>query len=282
MMKPLNLMLLLSMFAVHATANDSLPPTQPNVLFIPIDDLNDWEGTMGGNPQAKTPNLDKLFKQGMLFTNAHCSQAVCMASRNSLLSGIHPSTLGWYSSTTSMRKTYDQVMGEHKMLPQHFKDNGYETLAVGKVFHQGVSDYSDRTRDFWDETAPGYKVPKNLLARGDGYGGNHFYPFPKNGSQITNHYGKKFADGNSLCYGALDRDDMPGGKMFDELIADWAVEQLNRDHAKPFFLAFGFVRPHVPSRPTRTLRRIGGLGKSIFFEYFGDDFGTLDLRSLAT
>lgn len=219
---------------------------KPNVLFISIDDLNDWEGAMGGNRQAKTPHLDKLFGNSVLFTNAHCSQAVCTASRNSLLSGIHPSTSGWYSSTSSMRKSYDQVMGDHKMLPQHFKDNGYQTLAAGKVFHQGVSDYKDRTKDFWHETAPGYKIPKKLLARGEGYGGRHFYPFPKTGSQIIDRYGPKFDDGHSLCYGALDRDDIPGGKMYDELIADWAVDQLGKKHDKPFFMAVGFVRPHVP------------------------------------
>ena len=113
-------------------------PTQaqkPNVLFISIDDLNDWTGALKGHPQAITPNLDRLCDQGMLFTNAHCSQAVCTASRNSLLSGLHPSTTGWYGSTSAMRKTYDQVMQDHKMLPQHFKDNGYTTLAVGKIFH---------------------------------------------------------------------------------------------------------------------------------------------------
>jgi iduronate 2-sulfatase len=109
-----------------------------------------------------------------------------------------------------------------------------------------VSDYKDRTDDFWDEIAPDYKVPKDLKDRGDGYGGSKFYPFPKNGSQIVNRYGKKFADGHSLCYGALDREDMPGGKMFDELIAEWAVDQLSQDHEKPFFMAVGFVRPHVP------------------------------------
>ncbi|MCF8380410.1 MAG: sulfatase [Bacteroidales bacterium] len=219
---------------------------QPNVLFISIDDLNDWVGALEGNPQVITPNMDKLFGQGVLFNNAHCSQAVCTASRNSLLSGIHPSSSGWYSSTKDMEKSYDQVMGDHKMLPQYFKDNGYETMAVGKVFHSGVSDYKDRTTDFWDEIAPNYKVPKDLRDRGDGYGGTHFYPFPKDGSQIVNHYGEEFADGHSLCYGALDREDMPGGKMFDELIAEWAVEKLNEDHEKPFFLAVGFVRPHVP------------------------------------
>jgi len=145
-----------------------------------------------------------------------------------------------------MRKSYDAVMGDHKMLPQYFKDNGYKTLAVGKVFHSGVSDYKERTQDFWDETAPEYKVPKELKARGDGYGGTKFYPFPKEGSQIVNHYGEDFDDGHSLCWGALEREDMPGGKMFDELIAEWAVDQLNRDHDQPFFLAVGFVRPHVP------------------------------------
>ena len=219
---------------------------RPNVLFISIDDLNDWEGAMLGNPQAKTPNLDKLFDSGVLFTNAHASQAVCTASRNSLLSGIHPSSSGWYGSTRDMVKTYDQVMGDHKMLPQFFKDNGYKTLAVGKVFHSGVSDYKDKTELFWDETAPTYKVPKELKDRGEGYGGTKFYPFPKEGSQIVDRYGQDFRKGNSLCYGALDEEDIPGGKMFDELIAEWAVDKLEEEHEKPFFMAVGFVRPHVP------------------------------------
>ncbi len=238
--------LLLSLFTGYLTALSGQDDKRPNVLFISIDDLNDWIGELGGHPQAITPNMDELFGQGVLFTNAHCSQAVCTASRNSLLSGLHPSSSGWYSSTSDMNRSYDDVMGSHKMLPQHFRDSGYKTMAVGKIFHKGVSDYSDRTEDFWDEIAPDYKVPKDLKDRGDGYGGTKFYPFPKEGSQIVNHYGKDFADGHSLCYGALDREDMPEGKMFDELIAEWAVDQLSKDHEKPFFLAVGFVRPHVP------------------------------------
>ncbi len=219
---------------------------RPNILFISIDDLNDWTGNLGGHPQAITPNLDELAKQGILFTNAHCSQAVCTASRNSLLSGLHPTTSGWYGSISAMRKTYDQVMEDHKMLPHYFKDHGYKTMAVGKIFHQGVTDYKDKMDDFWDEVAPDYNVPKDLRDRGDGYGGNKFYPFPRKGSQVVNHYGKDFNSGHSLCWGALEREDMPGGKMFDELIADWAVDRLTEDHDDPFFLAVGFVRPHVP------------------------------------
>lgn len=238
--------LLILALLLGLSACDREEPAQPNVLFISIDDLNDWIGALNGNPQAITPNLDQLCEEGVLFNNAHCSQAVCTASRNSLLSGIHPSSSGWYSSTSAMKKTYEQVMGDHKMLPQYYKDNGYKTMAVGKIFHSGVSDYKDRTDDFWDQVAPDYKVPKDLRDRGDGYGGTKFYPFPREGSQIVNHYGEDYANGHSLCYGPLDREDMPGGKMFDELISEWAVARLQEDHEKPFFLAVGFVRPHVP------------------------------------
>ncbi|MDP4646381.1 MAG: sulfatase [Akkermansiaceae bacterium] len=236
------------LFPICSLAQAEKEGKHPNVLFISVDDLNDWEGALGGNSQALTPNMDKLFKKGVLFTNAHCSQAVCNASRNSVLSGLHPSTSGWYGSTKDMKETFDQVMGDHKMLPQHFRDNGYYAMAVGKVFHEGVSDYKERTDDFWDDTGPKYKITreKELLARGHGYGGKHFYPFPKEGSQITNHYGEDYEDGNSLCAGPLDPEDMPGGKMFDEIIAKWAVDQLKETYDKPFFLAVGFIRPHVP------------------------------------
>ena len=237
----------LAMWVGSAAAQDSSAEAlqRPNVLFIAVDDLNDWEGQLGGHPLAQTPHMDRLFGEGVLFTNAHCSQAVCNASRNSLLSGLHPSSSGWYGSTKIMRASYSDVMGDHKMLPQHFRDSGYYTLTAGKIFHQGASDYSDRTKDFWDETAPKYKVKGELRDRGDGYGGTMFYPFPKKGSQISRFYGKD-ADGNALCGGPLDREDMPGGKMFDEQIADWAVEKLSDEYEKPFFMAVGFVRPHVP------------------------------------
>ena len=147
-----------------------------------------------------------------------------------------------------------------------------------------MSDYKERTKAFWDKTAPDYKVPKDLKDRGDGYGGTKFYPFPKEGSQIVKHYGEAFASGHSLCWGALDREDMPGGKMFDELIAEWAVDQLSQDHDKPFFMAVGFVRPHVPYTapkayfdlynldaikipkvPTDEMADIPAMGKSIAF-----------------
>mgnify|MGYP000291663735 CR=1 FL=1 len=112
----------------------------PNVLFISVDDLNDWTGSQGGHPQTITPHMDRLAAEGMQFSNAHCSQAVCTASRNSLPSGLHPASTGWYGSTSAMRRSYGEVMGEHTMLPQYLREHGYKTRAVGKVFHSGVSD----------------------------------------------------------------------------------------------------------------------------------------------
>ena len=232
--------------AVAVESPGNVSADQPNVLFIVVDDLNDWQRALGGHPQVKTPNMDRLFKQGVLFTNAHASQAVCNASRNSVLSGLHPVSTGWYGSTTVMQRSYADVMRGHKMLPQFFRDHGYHTLTAGKVFHDGASDYPDLTKAFWNETARNYKVPKGLLKRGDGYPGRKFYPFPKNGSQLSRTLGKKYEDGNSLCCGPLDPEDIPDGKMFDELIAAWAVKNFKRKFKKPFFMATGFVRPHAP------------------------------------
>ncbi|MDE3740921.1 sulfatase [Maribacter polysaccharolyticus] len=230
--------------------------SKPNVLFISVDDLNDWEGALNGYPKAMTPNMDKLFNEGVLFTNAHCSQPVCTASRNSLLSGIHPTTSGWYSSTGNMKKNYDTVMANHKMLPEHFKDNGYNTYATGKVFHSGESDYKDKTNDFWTEYSPHFwnNMEPHIKENGFGYRGTMFYPFPKGGGQLVQLYGEdniieNYKDTNrfySLCGGPLEDEDIPEKGMYDEQIANWAVNKLNQKQDKPFFMAVGFIRPHVP------------------------------------
>ena len=94
-MRPIYSVLLVMMFFVACnTTGKKQEQTHPNVLFILVDDLNDWEGVLLGNSQAITPNMDNLFSEGVLFTNAHASQPVCTASRNSILSGIHPSSSG--------------------------------------------------------------------------------------------------------------------------------------------------------------------------------------------
>ncbi|MEM1228534.1 MAG: sulfatase-like hydrolase/transferase [Planctomycetota bacterium] len=220
--------------------------TRPNVLFLAIDDLNDWVGALGGHPLAKTPHLDQLIARSVLFRNAHCAAPVCSASRHALLSGLRPSTTGWYSNSSKDFDSYVKTLGDTVPMPTHFKQNGYRTLAAGKIFHKGTSDVKDY--DYWDDVRPRYRWPKDLASRGHGYqgkSGGHFHPFPRDGGAIYQKY-QQGVDGQSLCWGALEQSDMPPEGMPDEQIADWAVDQLSRQHDEPIFLAVGFVRPHVP------------------------------------
>ena len=190
--------------------------SQPNVLFLSIDDLNDWIGALGGHPQAKTPNLDRLISMSVSFSNAHCAAPVCSASRHALMSGLRPSTTGWYTNSSKKRSDYEKVLGETIPLPTHFKHNGYKTMAAGKVFHKGTSDVPGY--DYWTETRPKYKWPKELAAHGHGYqgdNGGHFHPFPPDGGAIYQKY-QKGVSGQSLCWGALEKEDMPIEGMPDE------------------------------------------------------------------
>jgi len=249
-------LLMIVLFSGCSIDNKQKVERQPNVLFIAVDDLNDWIEPLGGHSQAITPNLDKLSKQGILFTNAHCSQAVCTASRNSLLSGIHPSSSGWYASPKNMAKNYDSVMADHMMLPEYFKANGYNTYATGKIFHNGISDYKEKKDTFWTEYSPSFwkNMEPSVKESGRGYRGWMFYPFTKDGGQMVQLYGedtianyyKPFNRFYSLCGGPLDEDDIPEKGMYDEQIADWAINKINEPQEEPFFLAVGFLRPHVP------------------------------------
>lgn len=212
---------------------------KPNVLFISVDDLNDWVGTLEGHPQAVTPNLDRLAKRGVYFTNAHCSTPVCNSSRHSLLSGLHPANSGWYGSVplSSIERSYDATFDGRVPMPTHFKNNGYVTLAAGKIFHKGVQDFD---YPYWDITRPShYGFRKGAFSR------SKFAPYPPDGGYFHQKYKEKIS-GRTLCWGALEDSEMPPKGMPDEQIADWAVEQLGQSFDKPFFMAVGFLRPHVP------------------------------------
>ncbi len=119
--------------ALAEDATGAVPVKKPNVLFIAIDDLNDWVGCLGGHPQAKTPNMDRLAARGTLFSNAHCQSPLCNPSRASLLTGLRPSTTGIYGLAPGIRdvaRTRDCVT-----LPQYFARHGYFTASL----RQGVS-----------------------------------------------------------------------------------------------------------------------------------------------
>lgn len=221
------------------SCGSSYAAEKPNVLFIAVDDLNDWIGVLEGNPQAKTPHLDRLAKRGVYFTNAHCSTPVCNSSRHSLMSGLHPANSGWYASVglSTIEKSYDSVLAGRVPLPTHFKNNGYVTLAAGKIFHKGVEDFD---YPYWDITRK-----SNYGFRKGAYNRSKFAPYPPDGGRFNQIYPNKVS-GKSLCWGALEDSEMPPNGMPDEQIADWAVEQLEQSFDQPFFMAVGFLRPHVP------------------------------------
>lgn len=195
---------------------------KPNVLFIAIDDLNDWIGCMYGHPNTKTPNIDRLAAKGTLFTNAHCQAPICGPSRASLMSGLLPSSTGIYGQIADEKiRASNAATRVCTFLPEYFQHNGYKTMGIGKLFHQhapeGVFAISGGR-------VPGFgpKPEKRLKWAGKGgpdYGhtSTDWGPFPE-------------------------RDEA----MPDYQSAQWARARLSEDHDKPFFLAVGFLRPHVP------------------------------------
>ena len=200
----------------------TLPPqkhkSRPNILFITVDDLNDWVGCLGGNPDAQTPNLDRLAQQSVLFSNAHCQVALCNASRESMMTGMYASTTGIYGN--SLKRT-SPAYAKAKHMPVWLGENGYRTMCMGKIYHK---DHGKKSR--WDEVGP----------KTERWG-----PVPPNGKQFTKRFGKDAKD--SLAWAALD---IEVGGMPDEKIAAWGIEKLNREYDQPFFLALGFYKPHVP------------------------------------
>ncbi|QDU97912.1 sulfatase [Lignipirellula cremea] len=200
-------------------------PERPNVLFLAIDDLNDWVGPLKGHPQVKTPHLDRLAARGTLFANAHCQAPLCNSSRTSLLTGLRPSTTGVYALAPWFR-TVDSLQ-DRVSLPQHFKANGYNTFSTGKIWHGGYPprDARDAETDHWGPNASvGATPPKKLIPPTPG--GNH----------------------TLMDWGTFPHRDEDKG---DYKVASWAVEQLEAKPQEPFFMAVGFFLPHVPCFATQ-------------------------------
>jgi arylsulfatase A-like enzyme len=107
------------------------PAARPNVLFLSVDDMNDWVGPLGGYPGIQTPNIDRLARKGALFKDAHAAAPLCNPSRTALLTGLRPSTTGVYDNEQYWRPVLPDVV----TLPRYFKDNGYHVAGAGKVFH---------------------------------------------------------------------------------------------------------------------------------------------------
>jgi arylsulfatase A-like enzyme len=182
---------------------------RPNVLFIAIDDLNHWVGHLGRNKQTKTPHIDKLAGQGVTFTKAYCLAPACNPSRAALMSGQRPSTTGCYLNGQNWRPG----IKEEILLNSHLAKNGYSVFGCGKIYH-GAGDRGGHWDDYFAGNGATQKHPD---AKDTGVGGIQFYPL------------------------ANSDEEMP-----DYKVVSYGLEQLNKKHDKPFFLAVGLVKPHMP------------------------------------
>jgi len=207
---------------------------RPNVLFIATDDMRPQLGCYG-DKLVKSPNIDRLAARGMVFERAFCQQALCSPSRISLLTGRHPWTTRIYQIGPFLRETMPDVI----TLPQHFKNQGYFTRSLGKVYHVGIDDPASWTVPPWHSKKPRYgpvgsaaveKRREALLAAGE--------PIPKQGENAPFYGGPAFEAPD------LADDDLLDGDTVRESIE--AMRELARKPEQPFFLAVGFANPHVP------------------------------------
>lgn len=213
-------------------SNTVLFAAKPNVLLICVDDLKPLLGCYG-DTVVKSPNIDRLAKRGVLFEKAYCNQAVCSPSRNALLTGLRPQALGIYELATNFRKAAPDVV----TLPQHFKVNGYRAEAMGKIFHVGhgnVNDVASWSVPHFTPKTISYALKENDL--------------PQSTREQALFENK--TEAWKLPRGAAtEAADVPDNKYGDGMIADEAVKRLvaaKQKPEEPFFLAVGFLKPHLP------------------------------------
>ncbi len=195
---------------------------KPNVLFIAMDDLNDWVGCMGGHPQVKTPNLDRLAASGILFDNAHCAAPACNPSRTAVMTGLSPAKSGVYENRQKMRT----ILPDAELLPKYFSRHGYWSAGSGKILHYFID--ADSWDDYFPEASKENPFPRTL------YPEKRPVSLPRGGPW-------QYVETD---WGPLDVTDEEFGG--DWLVSKWVGEQLAKEHEKPFFLACGFYRPHEP------------------------------------
>ncbi len=236
--------------------------SRPNVVFIFLDDLNDWALHPSGHPEALVPNIDKLARGSVSFSNAHVSVPVCGPSRKSLFSGLYPQTINdYYFDAWANSPALENCVA----MPMHFRNNGYLVYGAGKLLHEGQGG------DFYTEYGPGvdygphpwtgvgpaeftphpaqFEQWKELLPVVDMHRDLNYGPLsnvpvypPDPKGEYPGAEGWHYKNGDPFRYvSEKDRDLMP-----DEITAAYAVDIIGQEHEKPFFLAVGLVRTHTP------------------------------------
>ena len=193
-------------------AEDPQPDDRFNVLFIAVDDLNDWISPLRGYDGCLTPNLERLAKRGMTFTKAYCAAPACNPSRAAIMTGIRPWTSGVYLNPQPWRP----AMPDAITMPQHFSKHGYHSTGAGKIFHGRYDE--DESWDFYAKRQGDPKPTEEVLKD----------PRSRSGG---------------IIWGVLDVEDE---EMNDYATASYTVDYLSKEHDRSFFLACGIFRPHMP------------------------------------
>ena len=221
--------------------------SQKNILFIAVDDLKPLIGAYG-DKFANTPNLDELASLGTTFTNSHVQQAICAPSRVSLLTGLRPDLTEVWDLETQMREKNPNIL----TLPQYFKNNGYMTVGMGKIFDQRSVD-NGLDKKSW--SVPFIRVSVNHKIHGNTITG---FQSPENKEILSEIREQAVASGvpnrgmwqylRSKYKPSVESFDISDDGYFDGVLALKAIDQINNlsGSDKPFFLAVGFQKPHLP------------------------------------
>ncbi|MBK3517098.1 sulfatase-like hydrolase/transferase [Carboxylicivirga marina] len=258
------------MISLNLHAQDKM-----NAVLIILDDMNDYIGVMGGHPQAITPNIDQLANEGVFFSNAHSNAPICAPSRASFLSGLYPSTTGNFGFD---HIDNNEVLSNSKFIMAYAAENGYETYSTGKIFHRSVDDPSETMGEkqdqgpyAWDGTKPipHPSVPEPF--RNVGLLNGSLAPLsdvPPGGWRNDYNGSTPFR-----YVSANDRD-----KMCDEIsadfVSDWIQQHENmktQGNDKPFFIAYGGMKPHTPHIVPQRFFDMYPLDKVMIPEILKDD-----------
>lgn len=233
---------------VPVTTSASRPCEGRNILFIAVDDLKPLLGAYG-DPQAVTPNIDRLARRGTLFTNAYCQQAVSGPSRASLLTGLCPDRTGVWDLKTLIRSVHPDAM----TLPQYFRENGYETYGIGKIYDpRSVDKQQDQAS--WSLPYESFETYYNPEYPQPVYS---YYQLPQTRERMLRLESELLAEGmkpSAVRNAVLERikpstecADVPDDAYPDGAIANGAVKFIEHcDKSKRHFWAVGFKRPHLP------------------------------------
>ena len=225
--------LFLSLLALAALGCVRVESAKPNILFLAVDDMKDWVGCLGGyEGKVHTPNIDRLAKRGVLFSNAHCPSPKCAPSRAAIMTGLRSSTTGLYDNQHWWYPNFSSAV----TLPVHFRNYGYRVAGAGKIFHHTAGNNPPKQ---WDEF-------ERLSFRDDPWfrGSKLNYPWSKH---MSNPEGYPFSGvkglGHENDWGVLPIADKD---LDDVRSADYSIRFLSQEQSQPFFLACGLFRPHLP------------------------------------